>query len=117
MLVNVAETVLAAVRQHDIVGRWGGEELILLLPETDLDGGVQLAERVRAMVAGRTTVDSGGAPVVVTLTLGVAEDRGRTDLDAIVADADVALYHGKASGRNRVVAYPPAADDIPPSNE
>lgn len=90
------------VRAHDDLGRWGGEEFLLVLTECPTDEAVRVAERLRGALE-QSPVDVGTARVRVTASFGVAgTDQGHADLNALVSAADAALYAAKASGRNRV---------------
>ena len=90
------------VRDQDVIARWGGEEFILLLPETNLPEAAALAERLRSAIAG-TRLNCEGAEIGVTASIGVAQ-RGtqHRDLDAVISTADDYLYQAKDLGRNRV---------------
>jgi diguanylate cyclase (GGDEF)-like protein len=88
------------VRDGDVVGRWGGEEFIVIAPQTDMDGARRLGERIRAAAAD-TPIAVGDHTVAVTVSIGCAVGLGRDDL---VARADAALYRSKSEGRNRVTA-------------
>ncbi|WP_460454707.1 ligand-binding sensor domain-containing diguanylate cyclase [Arenimonas aestuarii] len=107
VLKAVAATLAGNKRAQDTVARWGGEELIFLLPETDLAAAAEVAEKWRKSVSA-TEVGLGQATVSVTLTLGVAEVRPDSTLEHCIARADAALYDGKRAGRDRVVS---AGDD------
>lgn len=99
VLVSVAEAVRAQLRESDLVCRWGGDEFIIILPETDRREATVVAEKLRAAVASRE--DCLGA----TVSIGVAcspEDGG--DHDSLVTNADRALYISKQSGKNTVTA-------------
>lgn len=89
------------VRREDVVGRWGGEEFVVALPETTPDGAAAVAESLRAGVA-RTPIEADGTSLPVTISIGVAAWTGQ-DLDDLVSRADRALYAAKAAGRDRVV--------------
>lgn len=108
VLAGVAREILVAVRQLDVVGRYGGEEFVAILPDTTTSGAIVVAERIRERVlALRLTSDSGKA-VPVTLSVGVAttgETWTARDLAELLAAADGALYTAKSSGRNRVVSH------------
>jgi diguanylate cyclase (GGDEF)-like protein len=97
-LVAVAKVLRSAIRASDLVGRWGGEEFMVICPATGPEGGLQLAEKVRRRVA---EFDFGKAGPL-TLSLGVAEFKAGDDLERIVVRADRALYAAKDKGRNRV---------------
>jgi diguanylate cyclase (GGDEF)-like protein len=92
------------VREVDSAGRWGGEEFALVLPETDIAGGVAVAERLRRALAGREIRATNGELVRLTASFGVAAYPRSGDLPAIVAAADQALYWAKRDGRDRVAA-------------
>jgi two-component system cell cycle response regulator len=92
----------ANLRAEDVVGRWGGEVFLVLLPFTGLAGAAVVAERIRATVADQSLgVLSGVAPV--TVSVGCATGTGE-DPEALLRDAGAALYEAKQSGRNRVIA-------------
>lgn len=99
----VGEALLATVRAHDLVGRFGGEEFVLLLPSTELDGARELAERCRALLAERR-IDTGNGGLSVTASFGVSAypDLDATSVDDLLRAADEALYRAKQRGRNRV---------------
>ncbi len=106
LLVAIAKAVRATLRQPDLMARFGGEELVILLPHTDPLGALDVAERIRERVAGGR-LDWNGEKVGTTVSVGVASYGGddRT-LDALVHDADLALYAAKKAGRNCVRAAP-----------
>lgn len=99
-----AQTLRDAVRDIDSAGRWGGEEFALILPGTDLAGGVALAERIRALLAERGFGTADGERVHLTASFGVAAYPESSSLSALVEDADDALYWAKRGGRDRVAA-------------
>jgi len=102
VLIHVAHLMREATRQHDLVGRSGGEEFTLLLPDTDLDEAQALAERLRQRIAD-TPTRCDGRSVPITVSIGIAMIRqGDTDADAVMARADRALYQAKHQGRNLV---------------
>jgi diguanylate cyclase (GGDEF)-like protein len=101
VLKELAVLIQAAVRDSDLVARYGGEEILVLCPETD--GGVagQLAERIRRQVEGATILTL-SARIQVTVSLGVAAYPGLPTGTDLVQAADAAMYRAKQSGRNRV---------------
>jgi diguanylate cyclase (GGDEF)-like protein len=95
-----SEVLRGTLRESDVAGRWGGEEFLLLLPGADEEGAVQLAERVRIELAGRSVPSVPG--LRVTASFGVAEYAGETNTEELVAAADGALYRAKREGKDRV---------------
>jgi diguanylate cyclase (GGDEF)-like protein len=101
VLHRIAGVLFEHCRKNDHLGRYGGEEFLIILPETRIDGATVFAERVRAAVAD-TPLDQGDERI--TLSIGVAEWRGRDDsANRLIAQADRALLEAKAAGRNCVV--------------
>jgi two-component system, cell cycle response regulator len=104
------DSVLAAVgkllrefaRKGDYVGRWGGEEFLMLLYRTDVDGAMASAERLREAIAAMVTCGDDGARIPVTASLGVAGLRLGESAEAVIDRADRAMYDAKSSGRDRV---------------
>ena len=102
-LCAVADAISRSVRSTDVAARYGGEEFLVVLPDTRLDGGAEIAERIRRQV------QSLDLPVPVTVSLGIADGApGRDVPEGVFERADQALYRAKKGGRNRVVA-----DDTP----
>ena len=106
VLEQIVHVCQGALRQHDRLGRMGGEEFLVVLPDTDIEGGLQVAERLRACVAATRPV-VGGVELQLSISLGVAQLRAAdTGATSLVRRADAALYHAKDNGRNRVEAAP-----------
>lgn len=101
VLRELAARLRERVRREDVVGRWGGEEFVVALPETTADGAVAVAESLRKGVSG-TSIAAAGAQLHVTISVGVAAWTGQ-EIEELVAQADHALYSAKAAGRDRVV--------------
>lgn len=101
VLKEFADIIKKTVRKTDVVGRWGGEEFIVILPFTDMDQGLVLAEKVRLKVAEHIFPEAGN----ITASFGVAESRGDTSAVELVSNADDAMYKAKETGRNRVCHY------------
>ncbi len=97
-----AKTLHEGVREIDLAGRWGGEEFALLLPETDLEGGRELAERVRRKLARKKFLAPDGERIRVTASFGVAAFPDAPSQDQLVAASDGALYEAKRAGKNQV---------------
>jgi len=108
VLRAVVNSTSDALRGSDLFGRWGGEEFVVLLPETDLGAAHRVLERVRAAVAATPFAVGDGPPVSVSISIGVAEWTGIEALETLVQRADQALYTAKHQGRNRVELAPPA---------
>lgn len=102
VLKAFAEVLRLSIRKHDTVGRYGGEEFALLMPQTGKDTAVRVAERIRrALEAGGVSVDVGR--IEVTVCAGVATyGADGEDWDTLLSAADTALYEAKGAGRNRV---------------
>jgi two-component system cell cycle response regulator len=102
VLRELARVVQGRIRRDEVFARYGGEEFVIVLPETPLEGGVSLAQNLRARVAEHTFVFQ-GERIAVTVSIGCAElspnDKSATDL---VQRADEKLYEAKRGGRNRV---------------
>lgn len=101
VLTRVADQLRATLRTQDWCGRWGGEEFLICLPHTDLNGASVVAEKLRTNVAA-ATVNHEGSEIRVTVSLGVAFYRPEDDLDTVVRNADRAMFQAKRKGRNRV---------------
>jgi diguanylate cyclase (GGDEF)-like protein len=104
VLQGTASTLASERRRGDVVARYGGEEFCCLLPETDLQGALVVAERIRAAVAARKHVWE-GQEVPVTISIGAAQaSAGMAGPAALISRADGALYEAKQTGRDRVVS-------------
>ena len=102
ILVKMSAIFSDCIREVDYAARYGGEEFLILLPGTDLEGGVKVAERIRSRLAD-TKPDDEKKKVGITLSIGVAEfPRHGDTAQTIIAAADAALYQAKRRGRNRV---------------
>lgn len=98
VLRSVADTVKKRIRKTDYFARWGGEEFIILLPETSLNNAAELAEELRKKIS-ETELDGIGK---VTASFGVTEYRNTDTMDTLLLRVDGALYEAKGSGRNCV---------------
>jgi diguanylate cyclase (GGDEF)-like protein len=103
VLRHASEVISQMARETDTTCRWGGEEFLMLLPNTDHAGATNVAERIRKLMAD-TPVTIASQTVNVTLTLGVASLGPGETLEAVIGRADAALYAGKLAGRNRVTS-------------
>ena len=109
VLREFARMLERSVRDVDVAARWGGEEFLLILPGTDADGAMRLAERIREHLEGQTLMTPDGA-VRVTASFGVAEAQEESGPIQLVAAADAALYEAKRSGKNRVGRAPAGSE-------
>ena len=105
VLSKVAQSLSQRLRQRDVLARWGGEEFILLLPETATEGALVVCEELRQSLMEMTIVYD-EHPISVTATLGLAQLNDlQLELIRWQSAADIALYQGKKTGRNKVVVY------------
>ncbi|TXT35819.1 MAG: PAS/PAC and GAF sensor-containing diguanylate cyclase [Comamonadaceae bacterium] len=106
VLQKLAEVCLASLRDIDIIGRIGGEEFAILLPQTASEQALQAAERLRVAIAGAEIPQQSGLPLHFTASFGatVLVDKDAS-MDILLSQADQALYQAKAQGRNRVCLY------------
>ncbi|HEX2118555.1 MAG TPA: diguanylate cyclase, partial [Acidimicrobiales bacterium] len=102
VLIELARRLTEAVREVDVVARWGGDEFTLLLPKTALPGALLLAEKIRAAVANAPfRIDTGTLDITISVGVAAYPEHGSSGKD-LVAAADAAMYRAKAAGRNRV---------------
>jgi len=112
ILREIAQLLAANVRTVDLAGRYGGEEFLVVLPETDVDAAASLAEKLRRIIGGTDIRLPDGEVVSVTMSAGVAGGQGVVlRLEALIRDADAALYSAKALGRNQVFVFRETGDD------
>lgn len=109
VLLAAAAALRRRVRAGDLLGRFGGEEFVVLLPQTSAGEACQVAERLRAAVAGTAVqMANGQLPVTVTVSIGVAAlGTHGSELLELLTTADAALYRAKAGGRDQVCLLPP----------
>jgi diguanylate cyclase (GGDEF)-like protein len=106
----VATELSRMLRTYDLIGRFGGEEFVILVPDTTLEGVAHLAERARSMIAALTVP---GHDASLSASFGVtAAVGGQPDADTLLRQADEALYRAKARGRNQVEIYRPDAQPL-----
>ncbi len=105
VLRHTAQRILAAVRDFDVVGRFGGEEFTIILKDTDLAMASIIAERIREDIAA-TPMHVKGRNISITISIGVAMLREGDTGETLLDRADAAMYQAKQAGRNRVVAAP-----------
>lgn len=103
VLREFARQALCAVRATDVLARWGGEEFLLMLPDTDAQAAQIVIERMRARIAAHPFI-AGEAPLTVSFSAGLTAACNGETIGATIARADAALYAAKAAGRNRIVS-------------
>jgi diguanylate cyclase (GGDEF)-like protein len=106
VLQVVAERIMGLTRPYDFVGRYGGEEFVIVLAGCSLEDGLHRAEEFRRAIAD-TTIISGAGPLQVTCSFGVAENVSEDSAEELINNADEALYCAKRAGRNCVRASVP----------
>jgi diguanylate cyclase (GGDEF)-like protein len=106
VLHGIAQTCMNNLRPDDILGRFGGEEFVILLPETKLEDAKNIAERLRQLIAG-TPIKTEIGPVRTTISIGIAikEKTASISIDQLLSRADRAMYSAKQAGRNRVIVW------------
>lgn len=107
VLIKLSNLMRTFMRKQDIVSRWGGEEFLLLLPETDIEGGKKIAEKLREKIK-REVIPYKGNDIKVTITIGISVYDRIHDVNESISAADKAMYFGKIRNKNCVVT----ADDI-----
>jgi diguanylate cyclase (GGDEF)-like protein len=106
VLRSLTKLVQETLRENDLFGRWGGEEFIVLMPDTGLRSAVEAAERVRKAVHSMRLASAQG-PFGVTVSIGVAQLEPEEAADRLTHRVDKALYAAKHGGRDRVQPYAP----------
>ncbi|PLX70601.1 MAG: diguanylate cyclase response regulator [Denitrovibrio sp.] len=102
VLKRVADIIQKNLRQQDIIARWGGEEFLIVLPETMIEDGVRVSEKLRESIE-KDTMEYEEHKFSITMTFGVAVYEQDLGIEKSIKKADDALYQGKQSGRNKVV--------------
>lgn len=107
VLWDFSQLIKSALRSGDICFRYGGEEFVILLPNTRLDDGIAVLERLRRACAVRPLCLTGGHTVYTTLSMGLIQHpTGQMEIKDLLQACDDALYAAKAAGRNRIVCAP-----------
>lgn len=104
-LVSMMQTLRSSLRVEDVIGRIGGEEFVVVLPNTNARAALEVAERVRSAMQ-RQLIDPSQLPFSLTVSIGIAcSRRALSNLEELIRHADACLYQAKAQGRNRVVCH------------
>ncbi|HYH92291.1 MAG TPA: diguanylate cyclase, partial [Candidatus Saccharimonadales bacterium] len=112
VLRGVAQTLSANLRASDLIGRYGGEEFMLILTETGVEEGATLTEKLRTLVQRQRYTLEGGPEIAVTISIGIVGGVGQQlRMDALVRDADAAMYSAKSLGRNQTYIFAEPDDD------
>jgi two-component system cell cycle response regulator len=111
VLRGVSSALLSSLRATDVAGRYGGDEILVVLAQSDLEGGLNMAERWRRAVCEDTVAGPDGQRLAVEVSIGIASYHpGMGAVEDLVAAADAALYRAKESGRNRVEVAPASVE-------
>ena len=104
VLIGTAQAARSQIRKEDHFGRYGGEEFLLVLPNTTAGEALEVAEKIRKKIEGHV-VEYGNNKLNITISLGIADnsDPQTKDEEELLHKADIALYHAKDSGRNRTI--------------
>lgn len=102
VLKGFAQRVRQVIRAPDLMCRLGGEEFVILMPDTDIDYASMIAERVRASVEGLAFPVEDGRHLPITVSIGLADNSASAAPDELLKSADIALYRSKTNGRNQV---------------
>lgn len=98
-LIQFVKIIQENIRQYDVLARWGGEEFILMLPQTDMSAAFKIAEKLRKQISNHTFETIG----TITCSIGVSMLQKNDDIHSLIKRADNALYKAKRSGRNRSI--------------
>ncbi len=106
VLQCIAETTRKEMRQKDVLARFGGEEFIVLLSETQIQDAMLIAERIRLTLQNQSLLNVANHPIQFTVSIGVSQLKShKQNLTELIKQADIALYQAKENGRNRVERY------------
>ena len=103
-MVSVAEVIRSRIRKNDISARWGGEEFMILLPETGMEGGKIVAESIRSTLS-QHPFSYKEQELKITMTFGVSVFENGYDIDDCIRLADQAMYKGKTSGKDCIITF------------
>lgn len=103
ILINISNLLNTETREVDQVGRWGGEEFLLLLPETNIEGAVLHGNKIRELISAKPIIYD-GQEIPITMSFGVSEYTEDINIEKTIDQADQRLYIAKNSGRNKVVS-------------
>jgi diguanylate cyclase (GGDEF)-like protein len=102
-LKHISKVLAGVLRNCDVIGRWGGEEFLIILPGLEMQTGIAIMERIRTAVS-KATISCGETKLSVTVTIGCAQYNRNISLVKLLQHADELMYQGKKSGKNVVVS-------------
>lgn len=102
VIISIAQRMKNSLREQDIIGRWGGEEFMIVLPDTDINDGKTVLEKLRTNVSNNPILTN-NASIKITITLGVAASNYAETINDIIKLADNALYEGKRGTKNCII--------------
>jgi len=109
VLKTISKLIKDTIRNSDICSRWGGEEFLFLLPETDINGGKIISEKIRKLIESKKVYYK-NSTISITMTFGLCQFSQELKIDDCISNADKALYAGKETGKNRVQVYDASLD-------
>jgi two-component system cell cycle response regulator len=107
VLKEAAQVIQTAIREVDTAARWGGEEFVVLSPNTTLENGQRVAERIRAAFESHSFTGMGGQKLTISIGISGIPEASIDTQEKLINAADIALYEAKKNGRNRVELSPP----------
>ncbi len=111
IMQKVSNILMDTARDSDIVSRYGGEEFVIIMPNTTKEGGISLAEKIRHAIETKTMLNMNGTKEVTTVSIGLSTyPEDAADITEMMRQVDIALYQSKANGRNMVTATSSSAD-------
>ncbi len=118
IMQKVSNVLMDTARDSDVVSRYGGEEFVIIMPNTTKEGGMKLAEKIRQAIETRTLLNMNGTKEVTTVSIGLSTfPEDANDIAELMRQVDIALYKSKAKGRNIVTATIPGADNKHPGKK
>jgi len=105
ILIELVRSTKRIMRANDIIARFGGEEFVILLPDTETKGALAFAEKIQAEISTLSISAKNGERIPFTISIGISEYKKDNDIDAMLQQADVAMYKAKTAGRNRIVCH------------
>ena len=116
LLVRISEALRSCLRESDVLGRMGGDEFALILPDSDAAGGRFVARKLLDTVRAHGSVTRGDQRIDVTASIGITSLRTAPEVDAaqLLIEADVAMYRAKDAGRDRIAVFDARATPVRP---